>query len=416
MENAYKLTPSGLDALGVGKHPDPQVPGLCVNISATGKKTWVFRRRVAKAETIVTLRLGGFPAYSIREAREWAGKLNEAIERGIDPREEARLEKARSMSVSGAHAIYMAAMHRGDRKTLRSRTLHDKQAIFVRDINPRLGKVVLGNLTEDECWDAIYDKAKSSKVRANKMAGELSCFLRWCSSREGQMDGIELKAHPAPTLNSNWFTTGPKANKRYLNDDELKWLFQALVDEPVTYRRGIVLLLLTAARRNELFAAPADEFVDGVWTFPAERSKNGEVNVVVLGPWGRALAQTSRPWLFASPRVDGPQLYGWFKARDRIHARMEELAGRNVARWHFHDFRRTFRSNARHLGIDRDVAELMLNHKRMGIEGIYDRNQQIELRAAGFAAWEGHLLRLALESTASAGQLLIPMLPYCGGG
>jgi hypothetical protein len=38
---------------------------------------------------------------------------------------------------------------------------------------------------------------------------------------------------------------------------------RALVDEPLIYRRGFMLLLLTAARRNELFGAPASEFVDG---------------------------------------------------------------------------------------------------------------------------------------------------------
>lgn len=55
--------------------------------------------------------------------------------------------------------------------------------IFTRDIEPRLGKRVLGELTADECWDAVYDKAKASRVRANKTAGELSGFLRWCASR-----------------------------------------------------------------------------------------------------------------------------------------------------------------------------------------------------------------------------------------
>jgi hypothetical protein len=217
-------------------------------------------------------------------------------------------------------------MKRGDRKILKPRTLSDKEVIFTRDIKPRLGKKKPGELSENECWDAVYDKAGASKVRANKMAGELSCFLRWCAGREGRMAGIELAAHPAPTLNSNWFATGPKANKRFLNTDELKWLFQALVGEDLFYRRGFILLLLTAARRNELFAAPAAEIEDGVWTLPAERSKNGEINIVALGPWGRRLAQTNQAWLFPSARIDGPQLYGWFKARDRIHRRMEELA------------------------------------------------------------------------------------------
>ena len=398
MEKALNLSPSRMEALPEGKYPDAFVPGLCVIVSACGKKTWQFRRRVSKSGTILTLRLGGFPAHSIGMAREWAIKLNEAIEKGVDPREAARIEKAKAMSLVEAHVIYMAAMHRGDRKILKPRTLYDKQAIFTRDVEPRLGNKTLTELTEDECWDAVYDKAKVSKVRANKMAGELSCFLRWCSSREGQMDGIALKAHPAPTLNSNWFATGAKANKRFLSADEIRWLFHALVTEELVYRRGILLLLLTAARRNELFGAPASEVAEGLWTLPPERSKNGLPNYVALGPWGCRLAQTNHKWLFPSPRIDGPQLYGWFKARDRVHARMEEIAGTTVPRWHFHDLRRTFRSHSRKVGIDRDIAELMLNHKKKGLDFIYDQNEELDLRRAGFAAWEGFLLGLAVEA------------------
>jgi len=398
MGKIQQLLPASIDALRSGKRPDPLTPGLYIEVNESGRKVWRYRRRVAKSRIVVRMQLGMFPAYTIPAARSWASSLNEAVERGEDPRIAIREAAAReAMTVAKAHGLYMRAMRRGDRKRLKPRTIKDKDAIFRRDIAPRIGAVLLDDLTEDACWEAVYDKADASRDRANKMAGELSCFLKWCSGREGRMAGIKLAAHPAPTLNSNWFDTGPKANQRFLNDEELKLLFRALADEPLTYRRGFLLLLLTAARRSELFGAPASEIVQGIWTLPAERSKNAEVNIVALGSWGRCLARTNHEWLFPSTRIDGPQLCGWFKVRDRLHKRMEQLAGRSIPSWHFHDFRRTFRSNARRLGIDRDIAELMLNHKRKGIEGVYDKNQQLELRAAGFAAWEAFLSGLARE-------------------
>lgn len=399
MGKAQKLSPSSLDALTSGMQSDPLVAGLCVIVSAAGKKTWRFRRRIAKSGVIVTLTLGTYPAYTIPMAREWASDLNEAIERGMDPRQAIREGKAREeLTVEKAHARYMEVMKRGERRQLKPRTIYDKEVMFTRDIAPRLGKNPLHDLTEDECWNAVYDKAKVSKVRANKMAGELSCFLRWCAGREGRMAGIELAAHPAPTLNSNWFSTGPQANTRFLDDEELGWLFRALCDERSLYRRGFILLLLTAARRNELFGAPSSEIVDGVWTLPQERSKNNQENVTILSDWGRRLVSINDKWLFPSPRINGPQLHGWFKVRNRLHARMEEFAGRHIPSWHFHDFRRTFRSNARRLGIDRDIAELMLNHKKKGLEAIYNKSQELELRGEGFAAWELHLLSIAHDS------------------
>lgn len=407
MTKSVILTPAHIERLKNGVLADREVPGLAIVATGRTKKQWRFKRIVAGTKIAVELILGKFPNYTVDEAREWAAPLSKAVARGEDPRAIRRAELALQMTVASAHAIYLAAMHRGDRKRLKPRTLADKEVMYTRDIGPRLGGLILSELSEDQCWDAVYDKAKATKFRANKMAGELSCFLKWCAGREGRMAGIMLKQHPAPTLNSNWFDTGPQANKRFLDDDEIGWLFRALVEEDQTYRRGFVLLLLTAARRNELFGAPSSEVELGVWTLPEDRSKNGEANIVALGPWGRQLVQTNYQWLFPSPRLDGPQLYGWFKARDRIHARMEEYAGRPLARWHFHDFRRTFRSNARRLGIDGDIAELMLNHKRKGMEAIYDKNQELELRAAGFAAWEAFLADLARRAGV-AGALLAP--------
>ena len=401
------LTSGRVDKLVRGLIADPAVPGLCIIVVGAGKKVWRFKRVVAGTKTVLELRLGRFPDYSIADARDWARPLAESVAKGVDPRIAERERRARmEMTVAKAHGIYMAAMRRGDRKKLKPRTISDKDVIYTRDIAPRLGSRPLYDLSEDECWDAVYDKANASKHRANKMAGELSCFLKWCSGREGRMAGIMLRTHPAPTLNSNWFDTGAKANKRFLSDDEIGWFFRGLIDEDLVYRRGFVLLLLTAARRNELFGAPACEIEIGVWTLPEERSKSGESNIVELGPWGQRLAQTNHEWLFPSPRIDGPQLYGWFKARDRVHARMEEYAGASLARWHFHDLRRTFRSNARRLGIDREIAELMLNHKRKGIEDIYNKSQELELRAAGFAAWEAFLTRIAIRSGAAKALLL----------
>ncbi|KRB91112.1 MULTISPECIES: integrase arm-type DNA-binding domain-containing protein [unclassified Sphingomonas] len=260
----HDFTPATLDAMAFGRRPDPAVVGLTFVNAPSGRKSWSFRRRLPGSKKILSL-TRDYPAVSLAEAREWATTLNEKIERGIDPREEARAEQAHlGMTLSAAHKLYMAVLTRGDRKKLKPRTLSDKQLIFDRDIKPRLGTQLIYDLTDDQCWEAVYDKAKASKDRANKMASELNCFLRWCSGREGRMAGIEPLTHPAPTLTSTWFSTGPKANQRFPSDQEIKWLLQALVGEALQYRRGFLLLLLTAGRRTEVHCAPSSEFVDGV--------------------------------------------------------------------------------------------------------------------------------------------------------
>lgn len=112
-----------------------------MTVSRAGRRVWLFRRRVPQSNRTVELTFGVFSAKSTGAARHWAVSLNEAIERGMDPHEEARAEKARAMCVSEAHMIHKVAM-RSNRKRPKPRSLYDKQVIFTRDIGPRLGKQI----------------------------------------------------------------------------------------------------------------------------------------------------------------------------------------------------------------------------------------------------------------------------------
>lgn len=166
-------------------------------------------------------------------------ELNEATQRGENPLAIQRAEAARAtMTLDKAHHAYIAAIRREDRKKLRPRTINDKQGIYDRDIGPRLSAKLLSELAENDCWDAVYDKAKASRYRANKMAGAPSYFLKWYAEREGRMEGIELAAPPAPTLNSNGFDTEPAANQRFLDEPELCLWLRALTPEPLDVRRN----------------------------------------------------------------------------------------------------------------------------------------------------------------------------------
>ncbi len=184
------LTPAHIDRLKSGSLSAREVPGLAIVVPGLARKQWRFKRVVAGTKKFFELILGCFPAFSIDEARAWAVPLSRAIARGEDSREIKRTDEARAMPVASAHAIYMDAMRRGDRTKLKLRTIFDKDVIYTRDIAPRLGTRVLVALKKGDCWDAVYDKAKASKHRTNKMAGELSCLLKWCAGRGGHCESF----------------------------------------------------------------------------------------------------------------------------------------------------------------------------------------------------------------------------------
>ncbi len=108
------LSPALIDDLKAGKLDDPETGGLAIEVLASGKKRWRFRRRIAGSGEVVKLSLGLFLAYTIAAAREWANGLNLQIDAGIDPRETAQREvRFATMTVERAHGLYMMAVREG---------------------------------------------------------------------------------------------------------------------------------------------------------------------------------------------------------------------------------------------------------------------------------------------------------------
>lgn len=56
-----------------------------INALASGKKNWVFRRRIARSTTIAQLTLGTFPAFTIAAARDWARTQSAGPQLSSDP-------------------------------------------------------------------------------------------------------------------------------------------------------------------------------------------------------------------------------------------------------------------------------------------------------------------------------------------
>ena len=103
-----------------------------------------------------------------------------------------------------------------------------------------------------------------------------------------------------------------------------------MVEEEYQIRRGMLLWLLTAASISEVVRAPRAEVSQGIWMIPPERTKKSLAHRIALGPWGRSLTEVNSERVFSSSRVDGPQTYGWYNARDRVKARMTALAAYSV--------------------------------------------------------------------------------------
>lgn len=399
MSRKEMLTASSIDALNDGAIHDPQTSGLSIIAKKGGRKLWRFRRRVVGDGKILDIHLGTYPAHSIGAAREWASGLNAKVEAGIDPRVEAREEEERRrMTVARAHGLYMIAVRQGRATTARKpnkpRTIKDKLGIFERDIAPFVGSAVIYDVTESDLTALVEAKGKVAKVRANRLAGELKVFFSWAASLRGQEVG--LKTDPSIRLGDLKFPETPRTRK--LSLQELGWFLQALVEEERDVQRGMLLWLLTAARISEVIQARSEEMQNGIWTIPASRTKNSNAHSIALGPWGQLLMRSNHEWVFPADRIEGPKTSIWYQARDRVKARMEQIAGHPIEQFTPHDFRRTARSNTKRLKVDFEIAEAMLNHVKRGLERTYDQYEFDEEKRDWFHRWEQEVINIARKA------------------
>ena len=392
------LTPAAIDDLTCGRICVPESPGLRIEVLSSGKKRWKYRRRLLGSDAPVKMHFGFFPNVSIADAREWASKLNQQIEAGLDPREVLRQEyEQNTMTVARAHKLYMVAVREGRssraKRPNKARTVSDKLEIYNRDIAPKLGAKSIYEVTEADLVKLVTAKGKIAKIRANRLAAELKVFFGWAASLRGMEVGLE--SDPSRRLGDLRFPEAPRSRK--LSPQEIEWFLLSIADEEQDYQRGMLLWLLTAARLAEVSEARSEELSGDVWTISASRTKNSVEHQIALGPWGRSLMQSDNEWVFPAPKIDdGPRSRApWYKARNRVKKRMEKLAGRSIERFTPHDFRRTVRSNTKRLKVDFETAEAMLNHVKKGLERTYDRYDLEAEKRASFLQWESEIAGIA---------------------
>ncbi len=191
---------------------------------------------------------------------------------------------------------------------------------------------------------------------------------------------------------------------RVLTDDEvaLIWRHAGAGDYSIIVR----LLLLTAARRDEVGGMAWSELQDGAWTIPAARTKNGRPHELALPSAAVALlanhpARDGRDLVFGSRA--GP-FSGWSKAKAELDARMSaalkaERGTKAVLEpWRLHDLRRTAATRMGDLGVQPHVVEAVLNHisgSKAGVAGIYNRAAYRDEKRAALALWADRVAELA---------------------
>lgn len=380
---------------------DAGMRGLYLTVQPkTGAKTWQVRYRAAGVQR--RMKLGTYPALTIKEARARAGEIFLEAQSGADPAAEVRAAKKEKPKDTVAAALDdYAKRHLAKLK----RPEHPK-AMLDRFVRTAWGERPISSVTRADVRDLIDDVAPIGKgSTANLLLRYLKAFLNWC------MDRDLIDANPSDRMRP------PAKNvrrKRFLNDREVRWFWKACEIEGYPFGRMAQMLLVTGCRLNEIAQLRTDEITWGIggtriaMVLAPDRTKSAREHVLPLPDdfveylretkEDEHVNQSNRQYLFTTTGK-GP-VSGTGKPMARIAALMKDLAEKecgeavDIPHWTYHDLRRTCFTGVTRLGYSTDIAHAITNHAKAMLADTYDQNQRDHEKGRALKDWYAHIKKV----------------------
>jgi integrase len=240
--------------------------------------------------------------------------------------------------------------------------------------------------------DAICDRG--APVMANRTLAAIRKFFNWCVERDA------LQSSPCAGVRA---PAVEKARDRVLSDAELSLIWRASARLGYPWGPLLHLLMLTGQRVNEIARLRWAEVDtrDRCLILGAERVKNAQVHEVPLAEVASALLTdlpriaNDHDLVFVSAAKVAVSSFS--RAKARLDTEIVALSGEKLARWTFHDLRRSMASGLARLGVELHVIEKILNHKSgtfRGVVGVYQRHDFAVEKRRAMDLWGTHLMSM----------------------
>ena len=347
---------------------DDKAAGLILRVFPSGKKTFVFYRKLGGRPRRANL--GEFPAMTIENARKAAMKFGAEIADGRDPFLDRKAAK-QELTFGELHQRFVEEHSKPHKKSWR-----DDEGLFNRYLTGwKNGK--LKTITRAEIQKRHQRIGQETPIAANRTLAMVSKMFSFAQSI-GLWDG----ENPAKGIQR----FRERSRERFLQPDEMPLFLAALDAEPNEVARDYLKLsLMLGARRSNMLAMTWGDlnFERGEWRIP--ETKNGDALTVHLPSIAvdvlRARQQTdgSSQWVFP-----GIGKTGHLVEPKAVWKRILNRAG--LADLRIHDLRRTLGSWQAAAGVSLHTIGKSLGHKNQSTTAIYARLNLDPVRVAVDAA------------------------------
>ncbi|GFO63171.1 tyrosine-type recombinase/integrase [Geomonas paludis] len=412
--------------------------GFTLQVMPTGTKTFLYIFELDGSKGY--LRLGQYPGCTLAEARRLYNVAYNSVKKGIDPREEkkAATEKqleAAKQAVEEAKAAASAAeelgrctfdylLEGGIPEEFTPQTVEQLAAVWMvrfsqvnhtkrwRDtvlsclrlhVLPAIGGEEINAIRRRHAV-ALIEKIAATLPGAARNAMKL---CRQMFKYAYRMEWAEIQ--PFNEITESVPRIAPKADERHLDDDEIVRAWNEIDRSAMSLqvKRAIKLVLVTAQRPGEVTQMHREQIKGRWWTIPAEVAKNRREHRVYLTDTALNLIGDTHGYIFPSdgksPHISPTVLS---KAINRSYENTgTKTVGKEIINaskkpyfgmkpWSPQDLRRTARTNMARVGIIEEVAEEVVNHKKSGIVGIYNKYRYDKEKEVALTKWEQLLIEI----------------------
>jgi integrase len=367
------------------------MPGLYLQVSETGTKSWLLRYEL-NGRPERWMGLGSATIFSLAEARTRARAARQQLADGVDPlqakreaRTAAKLAAAKKLSFRAAATRY-AAQHEAKwtNAAYRAQFMSSLQAYAF----PLIGDLDVAMVDKASVLRVLEPMWATKTVTASRVRRRIEAVLNWAVVHDHRPPGANparWRGHLDQALPGRQ-QLAPVAHLKALPYAELPTFMAELRARQRNAARALEFTILTAARTGEVLGACWSEIdLDSkLWTVPAARMKAGKEHRVPLAPAAVALLR-ALPREQDNDRVFiGPAAGGGFS--DMAMARVLERMRHDVT---VHGFRSTFSDWAHErTAYPNHAIEISLAHSVGNeVEKAYRRGDLFDKRRALMAAW-----------------------------
>ena len=374
------ITKRAIDTLNKGEFiADDDLPGFIVRCLPSGRLSYGYRYTRDGKRRWIRIGVGIPPSVARTAAVVLAGEVAQRQ----DPLNDRQQRRERTLAARTLNQVLDAFLKdREEDKGLRS--ISEMKSLLARYARPKLGTRAISNIKRseinellDEISNRTSTRSRDGKSRrvADKVLGVLRSSFNWHATRDDDFVSPIVRGMARTSLKE-------LSRDRILTDEEIRDLWPALdACKPDAYVRIVRMLLLSAARLNEVARLTWQEIQGDVLTVPGSRTKTKIDHAVPITPRMTDLIgkgpEDAGDYVFSTDHGHSP-FSGFSKAKARLDEELSKLRKEHGKKpmpdWRLHDLRRTARSLMSRANVTSDTAERVLGHALSGVRGVYDRH------------------------------------------